>query len=37
VQVPQRQLAMIGMGSTALLTLPERPGQSYKATVQSMS
>lgn len=37
VQVPQRQLAMIGTGSTALLTVPERPGQSYKATVQSMS
>jgi RND family efflux transporter MFP subunit len=37
VQVPQRQLAMIGAGSTALLTVPERPGQRYKATVQSMS
>ena len=37
VQVPQRQLAMIRTGSVALLTVPERPGQSYRATVQSLS
>ena len=37
VQVPQRQLGMIKPGSVALLTVPERPDQSYRATVQSQS
>lgn len=37
VQVPQRQLAMIRTGSTAQLSVPERAGKSYKATVQSQS
>jgi RND family efflux transporter MFP subunit len=37
VQVPQRQLATIRAGSVALLTVPERPDQSYRATVQSLS
>lgn len=37
VQVPQRQLAMIGAGSVAVLTVPERPAQSYNATVQSLA
>jgi RND family efflux transporter MFP subunit len=37
VQVPQRQLAMVRPGSVAVLTVPERPDQSYRATVQSQS
>lgn len=35
VQVPQRQLAAIRVGTTAQLTVPERPSQRYTATVQS--
>lgn len=37
VQVPQRQVALIQPGSSATLNVPERPGQTYKATVQSLS
>jgi RND family efflux transporter MFP subunit len=37
VQVPQRQLGMVKPGSVALLTVPERPDQTYRATVQSQS
>jgi RND family efflux transporter MFP subunit len=35
VQVPQRQVALIKPGSKAELTVPERPGSSYSATVES--
>jgi RND family efflux transporter MFP subunit len=35
VQVPQRQVALIQPGSKAELTVPERPGSSWTATVQS--
>ena len=35
VQVPQRQVALIKPGSKAELTVPERPGSSYAATVDS--
>jgi RND family efflux transporter MFP subunit len=35
VQVPQRQVALIKPGSKAELTVPERPGSSYAATVES--
>jgi RND family efflux transporter MFP subunit len=35
VQVPQRQVALIKPGSKAELTVPERPGSSYTATVES--
>lgn len=37
VSVPQRQLAGIGPGVHARLSVPERPGQSFDATVQSLS
>ena len=37
VQVPQRQVAMIRVGSQARLSVPERAGQTYEATVQSLS
>jgi RND family efflux transporter MFP subunit len=37
VQVPQRQVALIRAGGKARLTVPERPGQSYAATVQSLA
>jgi RND family efflux transporter MFP subunit len=37
VQVPQRQVAMIKPGSVASLTVPERQGKEFKATVQSLS
>lgn len=37
VNVPQRQLASIRAGSTARITVPERPGQTYTATVQSLA
>nr|WP_314539155.1 efflux RND transporter periplasmic adaptor subunit [uncultured Massilia sp.] len=37
VQVPQRQVALIKPGSEAALTVPERAGSTYKATVQSLS
>jgi RND family efflux transporter MFP subunit len=37
VQVPQRQVAEIRPGSTAHLSVPERPGASYAARVQSLA
>lgn len=37
VNVPQRQVASIRSGAAAQLQVPERPGQSYRATVQSLS
>jgi RND family efflux transporter MFP subunit len=37
VQVPQRQVAQIRPGSTARLSVPERPGASYPAKVQSLA
>jgi RND family efflux transporter MFP subunit len=37
VNVPQRQVAMILPGSTAQLSVPERAGRTYPATVQSLS
>ncbi|MCS0633173.1 efflux RND transporter periplasmic adaptor subunit [Telluria mixta] len=37
VQVPQRQVALIHPGSSAVLNVPERPGRAYKATVQSLA
>jgi RND family efflux transporter MFP subunit len=37
VQVPQRQVAEIRPGSTAQLSVPERPGSSYPARVQSLA
>jgi len=37
VQVPQRQVAEIHPGSKAQLSVPERPGRSYDAKVQSLA
>lgn len=37
VNVPQRQVAAIKVGDKAELTVPERPGTTYTATVQSLS
>lgn len=37
VQVPQRQVAQIHPGSTARVSVPERPGSSYQAKVQSLA
>jgi membrane fusion protein, multidrug efflux system len=37
VSVPQSLIAMLRPGSQATLTVPERPGKSYAAVVQSMS
>ena len=37
VQVPQRQVAQIRPGSAAHLAVPERPGRSYDAKVQSLA
>jgi RND family efflux transporter MFP subunit len=37
VQVPQRQVALIKAGDVAVLTVPERAGKEFKATVQSLS
>lgn len=37
VNVPQRQVAAIKVGDQAVLTVPERPGKTYTATVQSLS
>lgn len=37
VRVPQLQVALIRQGSSAELAVPERPGRSYKATVESLS
>lgn len=37
VSVPQRQLAQIKPGTTAQIAVPERPGQQWTATVQSLA
>ncbi|MCS0590927.1 efflux RND transporter periplasmic adaptor subunit [Massilia norwichensis] len=37
VQVPQRQVAQIHPGSTARVSVPERPGVTYQAKVQSLA
>jgi RND family efflux transporter MFP subunit len=37
VQVPQRQLAQIHPGSGARVSVPERPGSSYQARVESLA
>lgn len=37
VNVPQRQVAGIAVGSSAQLVVPERPGKTYHATVQSLA
>ncbi|GAB7530197.1 efflux RND transporter periplasmic adaptor subunit [Pseudomonas sp. 3A(2025)] len=37
VNVPQRQLATIRTGTVATLSVPERPGKTWTATVQSLS
>lgn len=37
VNVPQRQVAQVRAGDKAVLTVPERPGQRFAATVQSTS
>lgn len=37
VNVPQRQVAAIKVGDKAELSVPERPGKTYTATVQSLS
>lgn len=37
VQVPQRQVAQIHPGSLARVSVPERPGVSYQAKVQSLA
>ncbi|MGO4478728.1 efflux RND transporter periplasmic adaptor subunit [Massilia sp. 2TAF26] len=37
VQVPQRQLAAIHPGSIARVSVPERPGSSYQARVESLA
>ena len=37
VNVPQRQVAAIHPGTHAQLTVPERPGRTFEATVQSLS
>jgi RND family efflux transporter MFP subunit len=37
VRVPQSQVALVKRGSVAELDVPERPGHSFKATVQSTS
>ncbi|MGV7211293.1 efflux RND transporter periplasmic adaptor subunit [Oxalobacteraceae bacterium A2-2] len=37
VSVPQSQVGLVKAGSTARITVPERPGKSYTATVQSTS
>jgi RND family efflux transporter MFP subunit len=37
VNVPQRQVALIKAGDKALLSVPERAGKTYAATVQSLA
>lgn len=37
VRVPQLQVALIKRGSSAELEVPERPGRTFKATVESLS
>ncbi|MBU9618700.1 efflux RND transporter periplasmic adaptor subunit [Burkholderia multivorans] len=37
VNVPQRQVAAIRSGAKALVNVPERPGETFEATVQSLA
>ncbi|MGY2277524.1 efflux RND transporter periplasmic adaptor subunit [Pseudomonas monsensis] len=37
VSVPQRQLAWVKVGGRAKLSVPERPGKTFEATVQSLA
>lgn len=37
VNVPQRQVALVKPGAKAVLTVPERDGKTYAATVQSLA
>jgi RND family efflux transporter MFP subunit len=37
VNVPQRQVALVKPGSTVKISVPERPGKSYNAVVQSQA
>ncbi|MDH0867642.1 efflux RND transporter periplasmic adaptor subunit [Mitsuaria sp. GD03876] len=37
VNVPQRQVAQVRVGDKAVLTVPERPGRRFAATVQSLA
>ncbi|MFA0997161.1 MULTISPECIES: efflux RND transporter periplasmic adaptor subunit [Pseudomonas syringae group] len=37
VSVPQRQLAWVKVGARASLSVPERPGKTFDATVQSLA
>ena len=37
VNVPQRQVAQVKVGAKAELSVPERPGQTFAATVQSLA
>jgi RND family efflux transporter MFP subunit len=37
VQVPQRQVAQIHSGSSARVSVPERPGSTYQAKVESLA
>jgi len=37
VNVPQRQVALVRAGSTVKISVPERPGKSYNAVVQSQA
>jgi len=37
VNVPQRQVALVRAGSTVKISVPERPGKSYSAVVQSQA
>ena len=37
VNVPQRQVALVRPGSTVKISVPERPGKSYNAVVQSQA
>lgn len=37
VNVPQRQIAAVREGATAQLSVPERPGETFQATVQSLA
>ena len=37
VNVPQRQVAQVRPGAVAQITVPERPGRTYAAKVQSLS
>jgi RND family efflux transporter MFP subunit len=37
VNVPQNNIALVGRGTKASISVPERPGKSYEATVESTS